>query len=46
MKYEDIYMKKSRYSDSPILAIIKQNELGVPVPYLCSEHDMSFATIY
>lgn len=39
-------MKKSRYSDSQILAIIKQNEAGVPVPELCREHGMSSATFY
>jgi putative transposase len=31
-------MRKSRYSDSQILAILKQNEKGVPVPELCREH--------
>ena len=30
-------MKKSEYSDSQILAILKQNEQGVPVPDLCRE---------
>jgi len=39
-------MKKSRYSDSQILAILKQNEAGVPVPELCREHGMSSATFY
>ncbi len=39
-------MKTSRYSDSQILAIIKQNESGVPVPDLCREHGMSSATFY
>lgn len=39
-------MKRSKYSDSQILAIIKQNESGVPVPELCREHGMSSATFY
>ena len=39
-------MKTSRYSDSQILAIIKQNESVVPVPDLCREHGMSSATFY
>ncbi len=39
-------MKKSKYSDSQILAILKQNEAGVPVPELCREHGMSSATFY
>lgn len=39
-------MKTSRYSDSQILAILKQAENGVPVPELCREHGMSSATFY
>ena len=39
-------MKKSRYSDSQIIAIIKQAEAGTPVPELCLEHGMSSASFY
>jgi len=39
-------MKKSRFSDSQILAILKQNESGTPVAELCREHGMSDATFY
>lgn len=39
-------MKISRYSDSQILAILKQAESGSPVPVLCREHGMSSATFY
>ena len=39
-------MKKSRYSDNQILAIIKQAESGVPVSGLCREHGMSAASFY
>ena len=39
-------MKKSRYSDSQILAILKQNETGAKVADLCREHGMSEATFY
>ncbi len=39
-------MKKSRYTDSQILAILKQAESGTPVPELCREHGMSSATFY
>jgi len=39
-------MKKSRYSDSQILAVLKQAESGTPVPVLCREHGMSSATFY
>ncbi|MFQ3221415.1 MAG: putative transposase [Paraglaciecola sp.] len=39
-------MKTSRFSDSQIMAILKQGEAGVPVPELCREHGMSSATFY
>lgn len=39
-------MKKSRYSDSRIMAIIKQAEAGTPVPELCREHGMSSSSFY
>ncbi len=39
-------MKKSRFSDSQILAVLKQAESGVPVPELCREHGISSATFY
>jgi len=39
-------MKKSRYSDSQILAILKQAESGISVPQLCREHGMISATFY
>ena len=39
-------MRKSRYSDSQILAILKQADGGVPVPQLCREHGMSSALFY
>lgn len=39
-------MRKSRFTDSQIMAILKQAESGVPVPELCREHGMSSATFY
>jgi len=39
-------MKHSRYSDSQVMAILKQAEAGVPVPELCREHGMSSASFY
>jgi len=39
-------MKHSRYSDSQIMAILKQAEAGVPVSELCREHGMSSASFY
>ena len=34
-------MKKSRYTDNQIIAILKQHEAGVSVADLCREHGMS-----
>ena len=42
----DFTMRKSRYSDSQIMAILKQAEAGTPVPSLCREHGMSSALFY
>ena len=39
-------MKTSRFSDSQIIAILKQAEAGSPVPELCREHGFSSATFY
>ena len=39
-------MKKSRYTDSQIMAILKQAEAGTPIPELCREHGMSAASFY
>lgn len=39
-------MKKSKFSDSQIMSILKQAEGGTPVPELCREHGMSTATFY
>ena len=39
-------MKTSRFTDSQIIAILKQAEGGSPVPELCGEHGISNATFY
>ena len=39
-------MKKSRFTDSQIIAILKQAEAGTPVAELCREHGISNATFY
>jgi putative transposase len=39
-------MKSSRFTDSQIIAILKQAEGGSPVPELCREHGFSSATFY
>jgi len=43
---KEIQMKKSRYTDSQIISILKQAEAGTPVPELCREHGMSNASFY
>ena len=39
-------MKTSKFTDSQIMAILKQAEAVAPVPELCREHGMSAATFY
>ena len=39
-------MKRSRFTDSQILSILKQGEGGVPVADICREHGISNATFY
>ena len=39
-------MKTSRYSDSQIMAILKQAEADTPMPELYREHGMSSASFY
>ena len=39
-------MKKSRFTDSQIMAVLKQAEAGTLVLDLCREHGISNATFY
>jgi putative transposase len=39
-------LKKSRFTDSQIIAVLKQAEAGTPVPELCREHGISSAAFY
>jgi putative transposase len=39
-------MKKTKFSESQIVAILKQGEAGVPVAQILREHGISQATYY
>ncbi len=39
-------MKKSRFTDSQIMSVLKQLEAGVSVAELSREHNVSTATLY
>jgi len=39
-------MKRSKFSDSKILAVLKQAEVGTAVLDLCREHGISSAKFY
>jgi len=39
-------MKTSRFTDSQIIAILKQAEAGSPAPELCREHGICNVTLY
>ena len=39
-------MKRSRFSDEQVIAVIKENEAGAKVDELCRKHGISSATFY
>ena len=39
-------MKRKRFSEEQIIAILKEHETGVPVAELCRKHGVSDASIY
>jgi putative transposase len=39
-------MKKSRYSEEQIIAVLKEHQVGIPVAELCRKHAISDATFY
>jgi putative transposase len=43
---EDQNMKRSRFSEQQIMAILKEQEAGVSVADLCRKHGVSDARIY
>jgi len=39
-------MKKSRFSEEQIIAVLKEHQAGIPVAELCRKHGVSEATFY
>ena len=39
-------MKKKRFTDSQIVAILKEGEAGMPIAKLCRKHGMSQSTYF
>lgn len=39
-------MKKSRFSETQIVAILKETDAGLPVQEVCRKHGISSATYY
>ena len=39
-------MKKSRYNEEQIIAVLKEHQVGIPVAELCRKHGISDATFY
>lgn len=39
-------MKRSRFTETQVVKILKQHEAGIPIKNLCKEHGISTATFY
>lgn len=42
----ETFVKKSRFTESQIVTVLKEGEAGIPVAELCRKHGISLATYY
>lgn len=45
-KTGDFQMRKKRFSEEQIVAILKEGEMGIPVPELCRKYSVGQSTYY
>ena len=39
-------MRKGRFSEEPIIKVLKEHQTGIPIVELCRKHGISDATFY
>jgi putative transposase len=46
IKSQEVQMKKTRFTETQIISILKEADAGVPVKDICRQHGISDATYY
>src|SRR5512139_894798 len=46
IKSQEVQMKKTRFTETQIISILKEADAGVPVKEICRQHGISDATYY